>query len=466
MPTEPNVLFVLTDQQRWDALGAAGNDEIETPNLDQLAGEGIHFENCFVQAATCMPSRQSLFTGQYPSQLDSYTNGVPLPEDARTLPRLLDPAGYTTANVGALHFKPHANRDHRTPHPDYGFDRLELSEEPGCYPDRYRTWVRDRAPEALDRVSLGPPPAANEWPFDIGIDDINHPPPGRDRNHQPVSFEPGPELTHAAFVADRSIEFVRSASEPFCCVANIFAPHPPWTAPAEYLDLYDPEALSLPDHLPPEHERDPEYSDERLRAARQAYYAMVTDVDRQVGRVLEALESEGIADETLVIFTSDHGELLGEHGSWGKGWPGYEPASHVPLLVRWPEGVEDPGSRESGIVELTDLVPTILDCAGIQIPPDLLGQSIRPAFTGAFEGRSSALMEGSGGKTLRTDRYRYIVEGDGGEQFYDLETDPGERTDLSEDPEHVDALGEHRHELLQRLTALDLGTERDRTWPY
>lgn len=466
MPQQPNVLLVLTDQQRWDALGAAGNDDISTPNLDQLAAEGIQFNHCYVNAPTCMPSRQSLLTGQYPSQLDSYLNGVPLPEETRTLPRMLSPVGYTSANIGTLHFKPHANRDFRKQQSGYGFDRLELSEEPGCYPDRYRKWAAERAPDQTDEISLEPPPAAYEWHGDIGIDEINHSSPGRTDTRMPAVFEPGEDLTHAAFVADRSTDFVSTADEPFCCVAGFFAPHPPWTAPEAYLDLYDPESLALPDYLPPEEERGDGPSDEKLRATRQAYYAMVTDVDRQVGNLMAALDEQGLTENTIVVFTSDHGEQLGEHNTWGKGWPGYEGTSRVPLIVRWPDGIGDPGRQENGLVELVDLVPTILDCAGVQAPPDLVGQSLRPGFTGPFDGRSSALMEGSEGKVLRTDRFRYIAERDGDERLYDLTTDPGEYDDRSGESAFQDQLADLRSELIQRLIEIDLDSERDRTWNY
>src|SRR5512136_2295029 len=148
-----NILVLYTDQQRWDALGANGNQDVRTPNLDGLAAEGANFNHAFVQNPVCMPSRISFLTGQYPATLGITDIGVPVPEHTMTLPRLLRNFGYASANIGKLHFLPHANRDHRAVHPDYGFDHLEVSDEPGCYEDAYRAWVRRKAPDQLALVS-------------------------------------------------------------------------------------------------------------------------------------------------------------------------------------------------------------------------------------------------------------------------------------------------------------------------
>jgi len=155
----PNILLLTTDQQRWDALGANGNPDIHTPHLDQLAREGLNLDRFFVQNAVCMPSRLSMLTGQYPATLGSMRNGIPVPEDTVVLPHLLRNYGYTSANIGKLHFLPHANRDHREPHPSYGFDHLEISDEPGSYDDAYRAWERCQAPNQLDQISVGLPAA-------------------------------------------------------------------------------------------------------------------------------------------------------------------------------------------------------------------------------------------------------------------------------------------------------------------
>jgi arylsulfatase A-like enzyme len=462
----PNVLLIHTDQQRWDALGANGNDEIQTPNLDRLAGEGMNCRRSFVQAPVCMPSRASYMTGQYPSQLDIYQNGVTLPEDVETLPAMLSNYGYTTANVGKLHFLPHANRDHRERHPEYGFDHLEISDEPGPYADAYRAWVEKKDPDALDEVSVGLPPATEVWHDQMGREDgIEH--PDERFPKRPVPFGADAGLTHSAFVAEQTETFVRDhVDDRFFCSAGFYSPHSPWVVPGRDLDRYDPAELSVPE-FPEEWDarRDGErFTDEELRRARHGYYAMVSEVDRHVGRLLDTLETLGIAEETVVIFTSDHGENLGDHLCYGKGWPGRDPVSRVPFMIRWPETL-DPGETDD-FVELVDLVPTILDACGIQRPPHLEGESLLPVFRGERAGRDSALMESYEGKSLRTDGFRYGVEPDGSELLYDIDADPGEYHNVADDPDYEDALAAHRTELLRRVTELDIATQRPLDWSY
>ncbi len=163
----------MTDQQRWDAVGVNGNTEIKTPHLNQMAAQGVNFDHFFVQNPVCMPSRVSFLTGQYPSTLRIFRNGVPVPEGTITLPNLLKNYGYTSANIGKLHFLPHANRDHREIHPSYGFDHLEISDEPGCYEDAYRAWIRRQAPDQLDFISVGLPPQTEIYHKALGIKDCN-----------------------------------------------------------------------------------------------------------------------------------------------------------------------------------------------------------------------------------------------------------------------------------------------------
>jgi len=140
----PNVVLIYTDQQRWDTIHAGGNDLISTPVLDGLAAQGALFNHCYVNCPVCMPSRQSMLSGLYPTVTGTTTNGIEMPEGIMTVQRVLGLYGYHTANIGKLHFKNHSNRDHREVHPDYGFDHLELSDEPGCYGDAYIKWVEEK----------------------------------------------------------------------------------------------------------------------------------------------------------------------------------------------------------------------------------------------------------------------------------------------------------------------------------
>jgi arylsulfatase A-like enzyme len=462
MPQErPNVLLIHTDQQRWDSIGVNDpRDEVQTPNIDEMASCGVNFDRYFVQTPVCMPSRMSYLTGQYSSQLDIYRNGPPLPEDTETIPAMLDNYGYTSSNLGKLHFLPHSNRDHRETHPKYGFDELEISDEPGPYPDAYRAWVKERAPEALDDVSVGLPPAAEDAAEDFGLDDIEHP----EERHpmEPRAFPADDDLTHTAFVADRTMDFLsrHADDEPFFAVAGIYSPHSPWVAPQRFLDWYDPDELTLPDFPPELEERRADGAgpdEETIRRARQGYYAMVSEVDHHVGRILDHLEACGVAEDTLVIFTSDHGERLGDFNGWGKLWRPQDAVSRVPFVVDWPGEVADGGRTVSDIVEAVDLVPTILDAAGIQQPPQLLGRSLLPAIRDTDDvGREAALHESPSGKGLRTDRFRYLLQDDGSEELYDLAAPYGEYRDVSED--HPDEVAAMRHRLNQRTLEIDLAS--------
>lgn len=468
----PNILILYTDQQRWDALGANGNKEIITPNLDALAASGVNFTRHFVQNPVCMPSRISMLSGRYPSSLGITRMGVPVPDDIATLPKILKQYGYRSANIGKLHFLPHANRDHRLPHPAYGFDHLEIADEPGVYEDAYRAWARRRAPEQMDGISAGIPPATRVWQRAMAIEDgVVHrgDPDGRHDFDRAIPFVADDGLTHSAFVGEQTMEFIEQSGEAsFLCIAGFYSPHAPWMAPQKYLDLYDPGQISLPNFPDPINARRPpapeaQFSDAQLRRARQGYYAMISEVDHYVAAILDSLEANGKRDNTIVVFTSDHGEWLGDHLRYGKGYPADDAVSRVPLIVSAPDGRRD--HAHHAVVEAVDIVPTLLELAGIQIPTFLQGQSLAGVIEhGAEPGKSIALTEGDGWKCLRTERYRYLVHSDGRESLWDIDADPGEYFDVSACSDYADALGDCRKALLQRL--LEIERPRPRTWTY
>ena len=468
----PNILIFYTDQQRWDALGANGNDEIITPNLDALAARGANFSLHFVQNPVCMPSRISMLSSQYPSTLGITQMGVPAPEDLMTLPRLLKQYGYRTANIGKLHFLPHANRDHRRPHPPYGFDVLEIADEPGVYEDAYRAWVRRQAPDQLDGISAGLPPNTSVWQRAMGIDDgIKHrgQPEGRHDFKRAIPFAAADHLTYSAFVGARTTQFIEAAgAEPFLCIASFYSPHAPWIAPQTYLDMYDANGLSLPNY-PAEIDRrrppDPAAlcSVEQLRSAKQGYYAMISEVDYYVGQILDALDRSGKREETIIVFTSDHGEWLGDHLRYGKGYPADDAVSRVPLIIAAPGA---PESRQyDGIVEAVDIVPTLLELAAIQTPPFMQGESLASLINGGgHRQKEAALTEAHGWKSLRTPQFQYLIHADGRENLWDLTVDPGAYHDLAQSSDCQGALAECRQLLLTRLLTLE--RPRERTWTY
>lgn len=464
--TRPNILLISTDQQRWDALGVSGNSLIETPNLDALATRGTYFDRCIAQNPVCMPSRVSTLTGRYCSALRITHMAVTVPKDTLTLPRILGTYGYHNALIGKLHFLPHSNRDHRVPHPDYGFDHMELADEPGCYEDAYRAWVSKVAPDQLDHISPGLPPAARKWQEVMGIrDGVNHS-DRLDRSWKAASCKS--DVTFTAFVARQTIEYLKShRPDPFFCCAGFYSPHSPWIAPQEFLDMYDVDDMPTP-NFPPDLavNRPSEFSDQAIRENTRAYYAMVSEVDHWVGRILETLENEGLADNTVVVFTSDHGEFLGEHMRYGKGPWAPDVVSRVPLIVCVPEALGGCSGRKVGdIVECVDIVPTLLDIAGIPIPPDVQGDLL-PVTEKRVEckGDGLGLTEWHGGRSLRMPGLRYVATADGSEMLFDLEKDPWEYHNVACDPTYADGLAEARKALIRRMIRIEQPLPRE--WPY
>jgi arylsulfatase A-like enzyme len=418
----PNFLILYTDQHRWDALGCNGNPEIHTPEIDALAAHGVTFTHHFVQHPLCMPSRVSRLTGQNPSKLGITAMGVPVPETSITLPRLLRPYGYTCANLGKLHFLPHANRDHREAHPDH---------------------------------PSGPGPR----------DDFSGARP----------FPAPDDLTHSAFVAQRTIDFLNTRTTdaaPFLCIAGFYSPHAPWITPQRFLDLYQRDQLSLPRYpeaVDARRPADPQahFSDAQLRSAKHGYFAMISEVDFYVGRILAALRNRDLAENTIVIFTADHGEWLGDHLRFGKGYPGDDAATRVPLVMQGPGCT--PGRVSDALVESVDLVPTLLDLAAIQPPPHLQGRARTALLRGetepaAPEAEPCALFEADGWRSIRTARYRYLIHADGREFLWDLDTDPGEYHSVAHEHTYAETVFSCRKLLLTKLLSIERPLPR--TWPY
>ena len=442
----PNVLILHTDQQRWDTLRCMGNELMHTPNLDKLAAEGAMFTNCFVNNPVCMPSRMSLMTGRYPSALGIACNGIPLPEDTLTVNKMLKPYGYHTANIGKLHFQNHSNRDHRDPHPDYGFDALILSDEPGCYDDAYIKWVENIAPDQVYNCRCELPPAAAD------------PPNGKPSRAaiNPYLWESDEDLTHTAFVASETCRYIEEHKDQrFFAFAGFYAPHAPINPPERFVDMYNMDDMPLP--FVGEHEQGhvKDASPEQLRKMKAYYYALISHIDDQIGRVMKTLKDLGLRDKTLVIFTADHGEHLGDHGITGKGAPGFDSCIHVPCLISYP-GMIQPGMKTHALVEQVDITPMILDYCGAQIPRIVQGRSIRPLLEGgAYKPRTSIFMEQrnpfrASWKTVRTLDHKYCRNNAGRELLFDLDKDPHEINNVADTEGYQDALQMMRNELLSR----------------
>ncbi len=357
-PNQPNILMIMTDQQRFDSLGCYGTECIRTPNLDRLATEGLLFENCYVNNPVCTPSRASLFTGkEVPAHGVQRLHDV-LPDEEVLFPQHLKRLGYTTALFGKLHVSGRI-KEEKERHAQDGFDIYEWCMEASISLDSpfngYSRWLKDQDPEFHERLrSLG-----------------------RKLTHTPRKYH----MTHWA--AERTIDFIEqdSGENPFFCMMSVFDPHNPYDGfPVEYLERVDQTKLPMPmtSDLECNHtiralaqeQRDGylgrfvDFTEDDFRAMRTGYFASLALLDDEVGRVLEALEHKGIAQNTLIIFVSDHGDLLGDHGLLVKGAFFYDSCVKVPLLLRQP-GVVPAGVRSQALVQPHDLAATVLSAAGM-----------------------------------------------------------------------------------------------------
>ena len=457
----PNILWICTDQQRWDTISSLGNECIRTPNIDRLANEGVAFLKAFCQSPICTPSRSSFLTGMYPSSVHGCSNGNDRwAEAAPLVTKTLADSGYRCGLVGKLHLAGCHGRIEPRPEDD-GYSVFHWSHShKDMWPEghSYADWVKGKG------GTLG------EMYQEKGYMD--------------------PELHQTKFCADKAIEFMEeNAGHPWLMSVNIFDPHVPFDPPQSYLDKYDPE--SVPNPLFRESDlasqeklagvdfqvvaSDPESFQAKEKIA--AYYAMIEQIDDHVGRMLDCLNRSGQREDTLVIFTSDHGEMLGDHGLITKGCRFYEGLVHVPLIISWPSVISQ-GIRKRSLVELTDIAPTLLDYAGVEKGERMIGRSLRRLLESEVDAhrkfvrceyyRALSLLapgregwEGSYATMIRTDRYKLVVyHGHGSGELFDLEKDPGEFNNLWRDPD----CNEIRFDLMKAMLdqsafAVDLGSE-------
>lgn len=473
-PSRPNILFICTDQQRYDSLGCYGNHHIETPTIDALADEGVLFEQCYVQNPVCAPSRASLATGQYPHNHGLWANGVALPNHHRLFSRELADHGYTCGMIGKMHLA--ACFDGRTEaRLDDGYTYYRWAHDPshGSPENDYHRWLEKRHPHLYERARAN----------------------AKRVRHQAAGFDTIPTEGHySRWASERAIEFLeqeRTENEPFFLWVNFFDPHHPFSAPQEYLDRYDPD--SLPDPIGTDGELDSkppiqreasnasyagfargfaDHSPDEIKAIIAAYYAMVSLIDDETKRILDRLDALGLTEDTLVIFTSDHGEMLGDHRLLLKGPMLYEPAVRVPLIMRWP-GHLPSGERRGEIVQWIDLTSTFLDAAGVDPMPTAQGTSLLPlARDEVTETRGWALCEyrNSGhaydppvhATMLRTGNHKLVVQHGAPAttrprtgELYDLAADPRELTNLWDDAGSSDIRIELERMLLDVLVATE-----------
>ena len=444
-PDRPNVLVLCADDHAAYALGLDGDPRGATPNLDRLGREGVYFDHAYVNAPVCTASRQSFLTGLYPHDVGVTVLQTPLPETAVTLGDWLSAHGYATAAIGKMHFNGPAL---------HGFDLLVdtpewlrwLSQNPPNGGDRRRPWRPFRDPAAA---------WLNARALDEGL---------------PLAS------TEASFFVDRATRYFeshRAANRPFALVVSFHEPHSPFRFPSEWAGKFRPEDFPVRPVSDFDRAQQPEIfrdlAPAQVRGIQAAYYTSLNYVDFQIGRVLEALDGAGLAENTIVVYWGDNGYALGHRGRFEKHTL-YEESIRVPLIVRWP-GHLPSGRRVGGLVEMVDVFPTLTDLIGIDTPPDLAGRSLagllrdNPAAVGRPDVFSEYLENEEA--MIRTDRYKLIV-GTGARKrqdgyttgrplpgpyarLYDLESDPDEEADLADDPALAPVVADLRARLIERL---------------
>ncbi|OAB47930.1 sulfatase family protein [Paenibacillus antarcticus] len=444
-----HIWLITTDQMRADAIGTE-NNTIRTPVLDKLAAEGTVMANAYCASPVCTPSRASIFTGRYPHVHGAWNIGVSLDENEITLGDYLKQEDYRTVGVGKMHFRPQCKTDFSSEPEDvairdrgrekdntyYGLDEHHISEDNVM--GEYLDWLRLRDPRVAERFEL---------------DRYR----SKDAEHDVWESDMPAELHQTYWMAEKSIDAIMAhdTQQPLFLWTSFVDPHHPFDPPKAYAKLYEDADIVIPRSEPDELKLRPKhllhqssngywpgggephpYSEEHLGRLIRNYYGMITFIDEQIGRIKDAWQQKGIYDDVLVVFTSDHGELLGDHGLMYKGPWFYEGLTRIPMIIRGP-GIAQ-GTRTNALMEHVDIVPTLLDAIGLERPYGVQGLSqldvlnrqkiyVRDSAITSYDAHDRGIQA----KCLRTDRYKLVVfAGEAYGELYDLLEDPDERCNL------------------------------------
>lgn len=487
-----NVLLIMTDQQRADSLGCSGNACVQTPNIDALSQRGARFDAHYTPHQICSPSRATLFSGLLARHHGLTRNGVALPEDLPLISHDLKANGYRTHGVGKFHFQPIlAGPEHKMPDsnafwqlpdskgwtgPFYGFDTVDIligESVAATEGGHYAEWLKAKAPDAADLYlpenALVPIPADCDEIWKSAIPE---------------------DLHYNSWIADRACDFIQEADQdtPFFLLVSFPDPHHPFTPPAPWCDMYDPADMPDPDVVTGELEQMPSYisegqeeeaaksyveylknpgppreqgfmqtthrmSDATLKLAMAHTYGMVSMIDDRIGQIFGTLEAEGLIEDTLIIFTSDHGELLGDHNLIRKGPVPYRQLLNVPFIVAGP-GVE-PGPR-SAFTSHLGLKATVVDVLGFKSTEtdgksfaELLKDPSAKTESSLFAEYHPRTRSETYNQTLITKEWRLTIYPNHGAwgELFDLRNDPGEHFNVYHSPKHTRI----RQELTQML---------------
>ena len=509
--SKPNILLITSDQQHFSTLGCV-NPLISTPALDRLAGEGVRFDRAYCPNPTCTPTRASIITGMYPSQHGAWSLGTKLLDNVPTIGQTLSREGYATSLIGKAHFQPVRGSEEfpsietdtlardldywRKFHgPYYGFAHIELGRMHGDEHhagQHYGIWMEENG--LKDWRDYFQPYASGKHHADFNRKVYWE---GPRRWDLPEKFH------YSVWTAERTIaqlEQSARAGRPFFCWASFHDPHPPYIVPSPWDAMYDPAKMPIGRLRPGEHDRNPIHfgltqqadarerlyerfaedqtihgfechlrSEDDMRRDMACYYGMTSLMDREIGRILAAVDRLGIAGDTLVVFTSDHGHFIGQHGLVAKGAFHYEDLIRVPMIVRWP-GQVPRGATSSDIQNIVDLSPTFLAAAGVKVPGTMTGLNQLDNWRSGAPGRTWSITENRHTLTkvhLRTyvnARYKITVyRGMDDGELFDLQEDPSEWNNLWHEPSAVALKAHLMQEFLQATFSCE-PTPMPRVW--
>ena len=423
--SRPNILFIMTDQHNATALSCYGNEEIGTPNLDRLASQGVLFENAICQTGQCVPSRYSIWTGRYARSTGTYFNGQGQNPNENTVGDLFKKAGYVTGTIGKHHQIMNAENN------NHGFDTVLV-------------------------------PRVNLMPIDtLPYADVH---PGR--SYVGASSLSNEEHT-CGLITQASIDFIRANREkPFVLWCSFFGPHTPINPSLPWAAQYDPAQITLPpNHASVDYNApgmdglisksgtysNPDYHKTTLAL----YYGFVSQIDHNIGMMLKELDDLGLMENTIVVYTADHGEMMSEHQSWTKGLTGYDATIRVPLIIK-DATIFTGGLKTDKLAGSIDLLPTLLDLAGLEIPGNIQGESLRPSNLQKESWRKFIFNEiGQNPEnnvvTVRSQTHKYVHFRKEAqtvyEQFFDLEEDPWEMKNLMDDPSKSKMISDYQEVL-------------------
>lgn len=495
----PNILLIVTDQQRWDTLGCAGHPVLRTPNIDALARDGVQFESAYTAHPTCTPSRSTMMTGRYPSSHRARMTGQVLPESETTMPQVLREAGYETALFGKAHFAPFGagpdegcssreahslwGKSHEYPITGdyYGFERVVFAggHGTGIY-GPYRDWLRERDPNALTLLDQAWAPYSGDYLKGYYADGSSDMRP----------FPIGVELHPTTWLGDLVADYIREPrNRPFFAMASFPDPHHPFCPPPEYADLYEP--AEMPPPVPPDAHDFADWPGHYKRAyhgeieqysgggsidfsrvprhvalrGRALTAGLVELIDCAVGRILGALDATGQRRNTVVVFCSDHGDYLGDHGFMYKGPFPWDGNLRVPFIWSMPGNVSDRDTKNL-VASTLDIAPTIFSVCGVETPHGVEGVPLDSWLLGDGEyPRSETLTEndddyiGERLRTMTTPEWKITVyAGREYGELYDRHNDPHETRNLWADPGYRSVRDELRLGLLDVVL-----TTQDRT---